>query len=130
MKNLSRATALKIAATLSFLNGAYGFIFSLPLLARGMDDLNQANDAPPYFVLMGSFVLSVIQLVAASGTWRNQRWGIIATLLTNTFGALLAAPGLLFAPTQDLWLSATIGLLAGIVCIVLCLWRDAKATLT
>lgn len=129
MKSLSRSTALKIAATLSFLNGAYGFIFSLPLLARGMDDLNQANDAPPYFVMIGSFVLSVIQIIAASGTWRNQRWGIIATLLTNTFGALLAAPGLLFAPTQELWLSATISLLVSVACIVLCLWRDAKATL-
>ena len=128
MTRLSRSTALKLAAALSFLSGAYGFIASLPLLARGMDDLNRSADAPPYFVIMASFVLSVIQIVAAYGTWQNHRWEIIITLLANAIGALLAAPGLLFAPTPDLWWSATTGLLISVVICVLCLWRDATKT--
>lgn len=40
MNRLSRPTALKIAAILSFLFGLYGLVDFLPYLVRGAADLN------------------------------------------------------------------------------------------
>ena len=51
MNRLSRSTALKIAAVLSFLGGVFGIIFSLPMIAQGATAVNQGGEAPPYFVL-------------------------------------------------------------------------------
>lgn len=47
MNHLSKATALKIAASLSLLMGLYSIIFSIPYLQRGEANLEQAGDAPP-----------------------------------------------------------------------------------
>lgn len=129
MNRLSRPTALKIAALLSLLMGIYSIVAALSYLAWGAAALNQADDAPSYFMLILGFTLSIISIVGAYGVWQNQRWGVVLTLLTNVMNALMAMPGILFAPTTYLWVSATITTVLGIVIIILCLWRERQSVL-
>lgn len=126
MPRLSRSTAIKIAAVISLLLGVYGFISALPYLALGANTVNQVADGPPYFVIFWSFVFALLAMLAAYGTWHNQRVSIVVALLANAGNALLAAPGILFAPTTFLQISSSIGTLLNMIVIVLCLWRDSK----
>ena len=129
MKRFSRPTALKLAAILAGLNALSGFAMSIPLIPRGAAELDQTLDSPPYFVVVASLVICTISVIAAYGTWQQQRWGVILMLLINAIGALLAAPGIFGAPTTLLSIAATAGVLSSIVVIVLCLWRDPKPAL-
>jgi hypothetical protein len=126
MNRLSRPTALKIAAVLSFLLSASGVIFSLPLIAQGATAVEQGGETPPYFVLLSGLIFGVVGIVAAFGTWKGQRWGIILTILANVVNGLGAAPGLLFAPTPGLLIAASVTVVLSIAIIVLCLWPDRK----
>lgn len=128
MKSFSRPTALKLAAILAGLNALSGFAMSIPLIPRGATHLDQVLDSPPYFVVASSFALSIVLVIAAYGTWRKQRWGIVLMLLANAIGALLSAPGIFAAPTTILAIAATLGTLISIAIIILCLWRDPKPT--
>lgn len=126
MSSLSRATALKIAAILSLLLGLYALIATLPYLMQGQAAIDQATDSPPYFVILGGFLLSFVRIVGAIGTWRNQRWGIVLTIIANATDALGALPGIFFAPTTALQISAIVGVMGSVLVIVLCLWRDRR----
>ena len=127
MKRLSRAMALKIAAILSFLLGVYRIYFSLPELALPSANATTAGDAFPYFVMVTTFVFGIVRLVAADGTWQNQRWEIVLTILANALDIVGAVPVLLFAPTRAVWNAVVLTVLLGLVVIILCLWRDRKA---
>jgi len=124
MNRLSRPTALKIAAALSFLLSVISMIGSLPLITQGAAAINQSADSPPYFVLLLGFVTGVVGVVAAYGAWKSQRWGIILTILVNLVNGIAAAPGLLFAPTPALFAAASVTVVFSVIIIVLCLWRD------
>lgn len=126
MNRLSRSTALKIAAVLSFLLSAYSIILGLPMMAQGSAAVNQGGEAPPYFILVLGVILGVVGMVAAFGCWKGMRWGIILTIIVNLLGGLSAAPGILFAPTSELFMAATVGVFFSIVIVVLCLWPDRK----
>jgi hypothetical protein len=122
MNRLSRPTALKIAAVLSFLLNAFSIII---VLLFGAEAANQF-EGPGFGAVILSTALGVAGVVAAYGAWMQMRWGIILTIIVNLINALFAAPGILFAPTPFLFVSATITVVLGIVIIVLCLWRDRK----
>ncbi|MEJ2354097.1 MAG: hypothetical protein P8Y03_30340 [Anaerolineales bacterium] len=126
MNRLSRPTALKIAAVLSFLLSASGVIFSLPLIAQGATAVEQGGETPPYFILLVALIVGVVGVVAAFGAWKGQRWGIILTIFANVVNGLSAAPGMLFAPTPGLLIAASVTVVLGIAIIVLCLWPDRK----
>ena len=123
MKSLSRSTALKIAAVISFLSNAFGIVFALPFVAQGA---TAATEGPPYFFAVLSLITGAVGVVAAYGTWKQQRWGIILTILANLVNGLGSTPGVLFAPRPELFVAATTGVVLSIVIIVLCLWRDRK----
>ena len=124
--NLSRSTALKIAAVLSFVLSAYSVIASLPLIAQGAASIDQGTEAPPFFILMLGLILGVVGIVAAYGTWKGQRWGVILTIIVKLLDGLSAAPGILFAPSTGLFVAALTSVVSSIIIIVLCLWRDRK----
>ncbi|MCW5852384.1 MAG: hypothetical protein KIT87_20085 [Anaerolineae bacterium] len=130
MNHLSRPTALKIAAVISFLVAVFGVITSLPFLARGAQALDSAGDAPPYVVIMMGVLLSVVAMIAAYGAWKQQRWGIILTIIANTLNGLLAAPGIFFAPSSALFVSALVGVILSSIIVVLCLWREPRPATT
>ena len=126
MNRLSRPTALKIAAVLSFLRSASDLIQVLPLLAQGATAVDQGGETPPYSILLVALIVGIVSIVAAFGTWKGQRWGIILTIFANVVNGLSAAPGMLFAPTPGLLIAASVTVVLGIAIIVLCLWPDRK----
>lgn len=126
MSALSRTTALKIAAVLSLLLGLYALISTLPYLMQGQAAIDQAAGDPPYFVILAAFFLSFVRIAGAFGTWRNQRWGIVLTIIANAVDGLAALPGVFFAPTTALQISAIVGVVGSALVIALSLWRDRR----
>lgn len=124
MHCLPRATALKIAAVLSFLAGVHGFMLFMPLLARGEAALRQAEGWLPYYVVILVFVQSIIRMSTAYLVWHGWRAGILWTLLADILDLADAVPGMLFAPTFSLWIGSIMTTLCSIVVIILCLWRQ------
>jgi ABC-type uncharacterized transport system permease subunit len=127
MNRLSKANALKIAAVLSLALGIVGFVYTLPELGRGPEEI---ETGPVFIFSTILLVISILRIIGAYGAWHRQRWGIVLTLLTNLTDAILAAPGLFFAPTFGWWLSAVIGVVVGMTVIGLCLWRDERRVTT
>lgn len=127
MHSLSRSTALKIAATLSFALGAYNFVSVLPILAVGEAGLNQDGSTFLYFIVVAGLIFAVLRIVGALGAWMRQRWGILITILANLLDGVLAAPGILFAPSLGWQIAAYVTVIAAVIIIILCLWRDRQA---
>lgn len=125
MSNLSRANALKIAAAISFLLGIYAVVASILYLQNG-NVVDFAPDAPPYFVMVAALVLGIVRLIGAYGAWKSQQWGIFLTVIANVVDGVAAVPGILFAPTVGLQISAIVSVVAAIVITVLCFWRDRR----
>ncbi len=126
MKTLSRSTALKIAAVISFLLGAMNGLGALTFVAQGAAAVNRSPAGPPYFVEMILFVTGIVGVVAAYGTWKQMRWGIVLTILASLFNVFSAAPGILFAPRPWGLLASTVVVVLSVIILVLCLWRDRK----
>ena len=126
MKSLSRSTALKIAAAISFLISAIAVVGTLPLLTQGAASVDQRGDSPPFVVVLISFSVGVVGIVAAYPTWKGQRLGIILTILANLVNGLSAVPGILFAPNPTLTIVASVTVLLSVLIIALCLWPDRK----
>ena len=121
---MSRATALKILAVLGAVSAVYTLVLALPLVAQGADAL--PADGPPFEVVVVAVIFGILRLVAVYPTWQGQRWGIIVMLVTLVLDGLSAAPGVLFAPTTEWWLSALFSVVLAVVGVVLSLWRDPK----
>lgn len=116
---MNRPMTYTVAAVLQF-------VVSVLAVAWGARDLmpggTPVEELPPYPVLLAAFAFGAIGLVSAYGVWRNQRWGVILTILVRALDGLLAAPGILFAPTQSMKFMASSGVLLSIVIIALLLW--------
>ena len=123
---MNRPRTYTIAAVLQFLLSVYAVVTALPLLARGASDLDQAADAPPYFIIVLGFTAAVLGIVSAYGVWRNQKWGVVLTIILRAVDGLAALPGLLFAPTLGWQIAAAVGVLSSVVIIGLLLWPKPK----
>ncbi len=126
MNGLSRSTALKIAAVLSFLLGAFGVVATLPLIFAGSVAVNGMANTPPFIVIVLGLMTGIVSVVAAYGAWKGQRWGVVLTIVANLVNGLSAVPGVLFSPGPELWMLATLTVVVSIIIIVLCLWRDRR----
>lgn len=125
---MKRSKQTTIAAILTGIFGIYNIVASIPILAQGAEAVNAtaAVDNPPYFILVLALILGVVALVAAWGLWRNQRWAKIITILIMALGGLSALPGVLFAETLSLRISAIAGVVIPLSVIVLILWRSPQ----
>lgn len=119
---MNRPKTYTIAAILQCLFSLYAIFNSIPLLARG-----DTAPAPPFFVVVIGFALSVLGIISAYGVWRNDKWGVVLTIIVRALDGLGALPGLLFAPTLALQISAWVSVLIAIVIIGLLLWPKPKA---
>jgi hypothetical protein len=126
MNRLSRATALKVAAVISFVMGIYSIFSSIPFLARGYVEPEPGVAQIPYFVIIAAFALAIMSILGAFSTWKQQRWGIVLLLIVSAADLVLALPGLVFAPSTDILFSAIVGVLNDVAVIILCLWRDRR----
>jgi hypothetical protein len=104
---LHRPLTVTIAAVLCALNSLANMV---PFGAGG--DI-------PIFVVYASVVLGAIGLVGVFGLWRMRRWGALLSAAVLVLTALLAAPGILFAPSLVLNLLASAGVLLSIVVLAL-----------
>ena len=76
----------------------------------------------PRPVVYAGVALALAGLIGAFGLWRLQRWGALVSTVVLALSALLAAPGIVFAPILALeaLASAAVALnVAGIVLILL-----------
>jgi hypothetical protein len=103
-----RPQAVTVAAVLFVL---FDLVSMVPFGAGG-------NDVP-VFVIYSSIALGAIGLVGAFGLWRLRRWGVVLSTVVLVLSALLAAPGIVFAPNLALQLAASVGVLVPIVVLTL-----------
>lgn len=95
MRVPSRPTRLKIAAVLSVLVALAGLaLYDLPNLPQG-----PAGVEEPYALVVLSFASDVLAFVAAFGTWRRERWGIVVCLVVNLYWVVQSVTTLV-NPTQ------------------------------
>ena len=123
---MNRPKTYTVAAILQLLVSIVSVVFSFPMLVQGADTVNRAGDAPPFFIAILGFGIGLLGLVSAYGVWRNQKWGVILTIVLRTVDGLSALPGILFAPTFAFKIAASAGVLSSIVVIALLLWPKPK----
>jgi len=128
MNNLSRSNALKIAAVIVLVLALLDLIvFELPDLMRGMDAVNQAanaNQGPPYFIVVLSFVFDILAIPAAYGAWRAERWGVILVIVISAYNVINGVLGALFAPWLAIQIIAAVSVFVYLGVIYLCLRRE------
>jgi uncharacterized membrane protein (DUF2068 family) len=121
----TRPRTYTIAAILQFLLSAMNGIVSVPFLMRGT-----TSEAPPFFVELLLFATAILGFISAYGIWRNQRWGVIVTILLCILTALVALPGLLFAPGVIGKVASLATVAPAIAIVVLLLWPKPKTSST
>jgi uncharacterized membrane protein (UPF0136 family) len=89
----TRSGRLKVAAVLSVLVAIIGLVaYDLPNLFKGA---NASEDA--YGLVLGSFASDILAFVAAYGTYRRQRWGVVLLIVVNVYWIVQAITTLLFS---------------------------------
>lgn len=121
---MKRTRSYTIAAILQLLLSLAAIGLSLPDIARGANEVNQAPDAIPYAALVLSLIVGVLGLVSAYGVWRVQKWGVVLTIILRAVDGLTSLPGVAFGPTPFLKFVATISAVLAIVVIYLLLRRE------
>jgi uncharacterized membrane protein (DUF2068 family) len=127
---MKRPLTTSLAAILTLVVNIYSIVFSIPVLARGFTATVEANDSPPYFIMVIAIILGVLGVVAAWGLWSNQRWGKILTIIVTSLNGLSALPGVMAAPTDRLRVEATVFVVISIVILVLVLWPTRQSVPT
>jgi uncharacterized membrane protein (DUF2068 family) len=91
-------------------------------VVNGLGNVATLVSPIPRPVVYAGVVLALVGLVGAFGLWRLQRWGALVSTAVLALSALLAAPGIVFAPFLTLQVLAVVGValnIAGIVLIFL-----------
>lgn len=118
-----RSTEYTVAAILNLLLSLAGIGFSLPVLFQGSADAAAGGDQPPYGVIVLSFALGIVGVVASYGVWKMQRWGVVLAIVVNALNFLSGLPGVFFGPTAFLKVGSVVGCVLDVVIIVLLLRR-------
>ena len=131
MNKLSRSTGLKIAAVIVLMLTLVNMVvYDIPFLTQGMTALDQAANAdqgPPFFMVILGFAFDVLAIVAAYGTWQAQRWGVILIIIVSAFNCINNTLALVFAPWDATQIFAAAQILLFLSVIYLCLRREPKS---
>lgn len=116
---MHRSKQIVIASILTALYALQAIIrVAIALATQNQDAIDMGNG-----FLVVILILCTISLVSAYGVWQNQKWGKILAITTLGLNALLALPGVIFAPTLLLKLDPASGVIVAIVVTVLLLRR-------
>src|SRR5205823_14252287 len=116
---MNRPKTYTVAAILQLLISLASVVWSFPILFQGAAAVEQSGDQPPFFIIVMSFGLGLLGLVSAYGIWRNQKWGVVLTILLCTVDVLSALPGVASAPTLELTIFASVSVAILVAIIVL-----------
>jgi len=134
MSQLSRSTGLKIAAVIVLVLALFSMaVYDIPFLTQGMATLDQAANAdqgPPFFMVVLGFAVNVLSIVAAYGAWRGERWGVILIIVVSAFNSITGAFAAIFAPWTATRILAGVLIFVQLGVIYLCLRREPKSLAT
>ena len=119
---MKRSTNIMIAAVLTALYYLQNVIRGA--IAIATQDQNVQEMGNGFIVLI--VVVSTIGLVSAYGVWQNQKWGKFLAIASMSVTALLALPGVIFAPTLMEKLNPGIDVLVAIIVIILLLQKQQR----
>src|SRR5205823_13255412 len=123
---MNRPKTYTVAAILQLLISLASVVWSFPILFQGAAAVEQSGDQPPFFIIVISFGLGLLGLVSAYGVWRNQKWGVIPTIVLSALNAVSALPATFGAPTVQLQIFVSVGASISVVIIVLLLWPKSR----
>src|SRR5205823_9736922 len=123
---MNRPKTYTVAAILQLLISLASVVWSFPILFQGAAAVEQSGDQPPFFIIVLAFSLGLLGLVSAYGVWRNQKWGVVLTIALRAIDALSALPGVASAPTLELTILASVGVVISVAIIVLLLWPKSR----
>jgi hypothetical protein len=130
MNKLTRSTALKVAAVIVLVLAlADMIVYEIPDLMRGMatvDQVAMAEGGPPFFMVLLSFAMDVLAIVAAYGAWRAQRWGVILVIVISAFNSISGTFAAIFAPEGPTRIISSVAVVLSLSAIFLCLRREHK----
>ena len=119
---MHRSKQIVIASILTALYALQAIIrVSIALATQNQDAIDMGNG-----FLVVILILCTVCLVSVYGVWQNQKWGKILAIITLGLNALLALPGVIFAPTLLLKLDPASGVIVAIVVTVLLLYNPQK----
>ncbi len=124
----TRPKTYTIAAIMTFVFSALGLATTFPSLAQGSIAVNHGLVDWSYVLLVISMITNAMGLVSAYGVWRNQKWGVILTIILSVLNGLPTLPGVVFAPTVGIKLLAATATIINIIIIALLLWPKPKST--
>ena len=130
MNKLTRSQGLKIAAVIVLVLTLFNIVvYDIPFLTQGMAALDQASNAdqgPPFYMVILEFAFDVVAIVAAYGTWQGQRWGVILIIIVSAFNCVNNALAAVFAPWSATRIVAAISVVVYLGVIYLCLRREPR----
>ena len=107
-------------------------LYSLQAIIRvsiALATQSQLAEEMGYGFLVVILIINTVALVSAYGVWQDQKWGKILAIISLGVGALLALPGVIFAPTLMLKLDPASGVIVAII-VTLLLLRPSKQPVT
>lgn len=111
-RTLTIALAAIVLAILSLLS------LATPLLAE--------DGGLPPLIVAGAVVFGALGLVAVAGLWTRTAWGAWIAVIVSAFNGVSAAPGLAFAPSAMLRMSAIVTVAGSLLIIVLVLLPSSR----
>jgi len=115
--NIPRPLPVTIAVVLHALLGLAAIFLTIPEMTGAVSP----DEGPPMFIVVTSLIIGILSLVSAWGAWQGKKWGQISTIVLRALDALGSAPGIVFAPTLALSVTAGVSVILAIVVIWLLL---------
>ena len=80
----------------------------------------------PRPIVYASVAPAVLGLAGAYGVWRLKRWGVVLSVMILVVTAVLAAPGIVFAPSVGLHAFAAVTVIVDLAAISLLVMRSSR----
>ena len=115
--NIERPLPVTIAVVLQALLGLTAIFLTMAEMTGAVSP----DEGPPMFIVVTSLVVGILSLVSAWGAWQGKKWGQVMTIVLRALDALSSVPGIVFAPTLVMSITATVSVILAIVVIWLLL---------